>query len=334
MKTIFSHLFDCLSISLFNCFQKPCILAADFSVQLKLYVQYWQRASLEEYYLPDPRYEKKISASIASGLNRERRLIFPSFIRSPDSFSNYATFDLFPSIKGWNRSPTMIIVHGLLSLSLKGYKKWIHWLNEQGWNGVLMHLPYHFQRKSPSLLFSARCVQPNLVHTMETLRQSVMDLYTFTRGLRRVGSPLIAGWGISYGAWTISQLCSFDDTLHKLILVEPLLHVHYVIWQSPAGKEIRKKLTRLGITPSETYPHLRLACPSLSKPKLDGQDILIVGGLYDKISPPWILKEIKEKWKVDHLFFFPVGHLNNTLTSKSFKLALECWKDDFSLSHD
>ncbi|WP_242524179.1 alpha/beta hydrolase [Methylacidiphilum caldifontis] len=333
LRTLFSHLSDALSIFLFNCLQKPHTLPSDFSIQLEQYIKSWEKSSLEDYYSPDPGYEKKISAYIASSLNCYNQIVFPSFIRGPDRYSNYAIFDLFPSKLGWDRSPTMIIVHGLLSLSLKGYVKWIKWLNQKGWNGAIMHLPYHFQRKAPFLtLSSSSCVQPNLLYTMEILRQSVIDLYIFTKGLSLAGSPHIAAWGISYGAWTISQLSCIHEILQKLILVEPLLHLDHVIWHSPIGKEIRKKLTQQGITPLNTSPHLRLACPSLSKPKLEGNNILIVGGLFDKISPPWILEKIKEKWETKHLYLFPVGHLNYTLTSKSFKLALKCWKDDFSLS--
>jgi len=332
LKNFLSHLVDGISIFFFNLLQKPYRLPPNFPSQLCSYIESWRKASFKEYYYPDARYENKITTYIANAIDRQNQLTFPSFIRSPHSFSNYATFELYPSKRGWHQAPTMILLHGLLSLSLKGYIKWVRWLNNKGWNAVIMHLPYHFQRKPDSFsLISPSCVQPNIVHTMETLRQSVIDLYIFTKGLRLMGSPLIGAWGISYGGWIITQVACLEKTFHKLILVEPLLNIQHVIWSSPIGKEIRRKLKRLGISHSETEPHLRLACPSFSMPKVRGDNILIVGGQFDPISPPWILKKIQEKWEAKHLYILPVGHLNYTLTPESFKLASKCWKDDFSI---
>src|SRR6201999_3640175 len=60
--------------------------------------------------------------------------------------NNTAAFDFFPCEQGWT-APTMLIAHGLMSVSDVGYRMWARRLNALGWNAIFVHLPFHYSRR-------------------------------------------------------------------------------------------------------------------------------------------------------------------------------------------
>ena len=134
-----ANLIDAVSFGFVNTVARRHSLPEDLLQRWHQYASYWaQRPATEYYAIPE---DHDLPPMPHSGPWR-----FVSPIRSEYSDNNTAAFDLFPSKKGWS-APTMILAHGLMSVSDVGYRMWAKRLNERGWNAVFMHLPYHYSRR-------------------------------------------------------------------------------------------------------------------------------------------------------------------------------------------
>ena len=243
--------------------------------------------------------------------------------------NNTAAFDFFPCAQGWT-APTMLLAHGLMSVSDIGYRLWARRLNARGWNAVFVHLPFHYSRRLPGHFHGEFSVGGELLRTALGLRQSVVECRIVLQQLRKKGGRLFGGWGTSYGGWIMALLGCFEPLLQRLVLVEPILNIDNAIWRSPGSVSLRASLRRAGLGPEDTAGCMRLACPAKLKPQLDPQHILMLAGQYDKIAPPQEIEELSRLWGGAHFACFPQGHVGYTLMPESFRMAQELWADDFA----
>ncbi|MDD4931871.1 MAG: alpha/beta hydrolase [Methylacidiphilaceae bacterium] len=300
----------------------------DFRKRLGNYVDSWRGATLPEYYGLPPGYSASLECfPRGNGL----RVRFPSPLPGPERQNRTAVFDLWLGPEGWS-GPTMVMAHGLMSVSDFGYRYWAGRLNALGWNAAFMHLPYHYARRPLRLFPGELCVTADLVRTAETLRQGVLDLRVFVRWLRTQGATLMGGWGMSYGGWVLAEAACVEPIFNRLMLLEPIFRIEHAMWESPSGRGIRKTLEDLGISPETAAPHLRLVCPSLSRPYLKPQEVLLLGGIYDQVVPLRLLEEFRAAWQGCHLYPFPQGHVGYRLMRESLAIAQEIWPGDFDVS--
>ncbi len=314
-------LIDAVSFGFVNAIARRHRLPGDLLARWRTYAAHWATRPASEYYaLPQ---KPELPAWPNEGPWR-----FRSPIPSEFDENNTAAFDLFPSKKGWS-APTMIIAHGLMSVSDIGYRMWAHRLNACGWNAVFMHLPYHYSRRLKHHLTGEFAVSAHPIRTAEGIRQAVVETRLLLQTLRQLGGKLFGAWGTSYGGWIMAQTACVDPLLQRLILVEPILNVDTAIWESPASVTVRSHMRKYGIRREDLLPHLRLCCPSHQRPLTDGNNILLLAGEYDRIAPPEQIAQLRKLWPGSHYHCFKQGHVGYTLMPESFRLALELWKNDF-----
>ncbi|HSI85185.1 MAG TPA: hypothetical protein VK970_15450, partial [Candidatus Methylacidiphilales bacterium] len=317
-----AKLVDDVSFGFVNTMQWRHPLRADFRPRFEAYVTEWMGKTPEEYFSIPADY--KMPTFPGKG-----RLSFPSPVPGEFDRNNVASFDLFPCTLGWAGAPTMILAHGLMSVSDYGYKLWARRLNESGWNAVFMHLPFHYSRRLPWQFHGELAVGGHLVRTAEGIRQAVTEVRVMLSLLKQAGSPLVGGWGTSYGGWIMGLSGCFDERLERLVLVEPILNVDAAIWQSPASVTLRYHLRRQGITRELTLPHQNMLCPSNYQPRLKSRHVLLIAGAYDLIAPPEDIWRLHKAWQGSNYACYEQGHVGYTLMPKSFAMAHELWPDDF-----
>jgi len=301
---------------------------------LGAYVKRWEGATFADYYRVEPPAERRALDSLAGtppDAGRPSRIRFPTPLPGPREANNQAVFDLYPGPKGWT-APTLLIAHGLMSVSDIGYRQWAAKLNRRGWNGVFVHLPYHYARRPAGTFSGELSVTPDLVRTIEGVRQSVMEMRILLTWLQEHGGGRFAVWGTSYGAWISALLGCVEERVERLILVEPILDIDAAIWHSPACAAMRKALRREGIDEAHTEPHLRLCCPlQVPTPSwLDPRQVLMLAGTLDRIAAPATIRALHEKWVGSHYYEFPQGHVGYRLLPESARLAAELWPGDFA----
>jgi hypothetical protein len=313
---------DVVSFGFVNVLQARHPLRPDFRQKWDEFAVEWEGRPVEEFYRIPENF-------VPPELPDHGRLMFPSPYPGDHDLNNQAAFDFFPCKAGWG-APTMILAHGLMSVSDFGYRLWARRLNARGWNAVFAHLPYHYSRRLPWHFHGELCVGGDLLRTAAGIRQSVVECRIILQQLRKKGGQLFGGWGTSYGGWMMALLGCFEPLLQRMVLVEPILNIDNAIWRAPSSVALRAALTRVGLGPDDTGSSMRLVCPAKLKPLLNPNHILLLAGQYDQIAPPNEIEELSRLWGHAHFACFPQGHVGYTLMPESFRMAQEIWAADFA----
>jgi hypothetical protein len=313
---------DLVSFGFVNLLQARHPLPDDFRAQWDRFAAEWAGRPVGDFYrIPDD--------FVPPELPERGRLVFPSPHPGEHALNNRAAFDFFPCKQGWT-APTMILAHGLMSVSDIGYRLWARRLNARGWNAVFAHLPYHYSRRLPWHFHGELCVGGHLLRSAAGIRQSVVECRIVLQQLHKKGGRLFGGWGTSYGGWMMALLGCFEPLLQRMALVEPILNIDNAIWRAPSSVSLRAGLRRVGLGPDDTTGSMRLVCPAKLKPLLAPEHILMLAGAYDRIAPPGEIEELARLWGGARYACFPQGHVGYTLMPESFRMAQELWAADFA----
>jgi pimeloyl-ACP methyl ester carboxylesterase len=224
----------------------------------------------------------------------------------PENATAYAR--LFRSVAGGWAAPTVIFLHALMSASDFGYQRIARRFNQNGWNAIFPHLPFHYSRVPRGHFNGALALTANLPRNGETLRQAVKEIrqlmdYCRARGCRRFG--LI---GTSYGGWIGALLSFVEIDFEFLTLLQPISDVEEAIWDSPAGTAIRVQLIKAGVRRGISLHHAHLSSPLHGKPLLDPKKITLIAGAYDRVVPVQTIKRLAKAWGGLPVTVVPQGH--------------------------
>jgi hypothetical protein len=214
---------------------------------------------------------------------------------------------IFLTAQGY-RAPTVIFLHALMSAHDVGYCRIAAQLNRRGWNAVLMHLPYHYSRVPRGYFNGALALTSNLLQNAETLRQAVTEVRQLMEFLRANGCPDFGMIGTSYGGWVGALVSFLEKEFRFVTLLQPIADVEHAIWESPAASMIRKTLRAARIQPGVSRRHAHLTSPLDGRPACEGKRVLIVGGSYDTIAPPFVLRRLATVWPESQFALVEQGH--------------------------
>jgi hypothetical protein len=225
-------------------------------------------ADTDAFFTPEPTAEYQVSPAAADG---ERRLTFPSALRTPHPENNTVYCRLFPArgraasgsraavlvLPQWNADPGAHV--GLCRL-----------LTMNGMTALRLSLPYHDQRMPPELTRADYIVSANVARTLQVCRQAVLDARRAIAWLAREGFDRIGILGSSLGS-----CLSLLTTAHEpLIRAQALNHISPyfadVVWRGLSTRHVREGLEG----------HVEL-------------DLL--RQLWSPISPSWYLERVRDR---------------------------------------
>lgn len=192
-------------------------------------------------------------------------------------------------------APTLILLHALMSASDLGYRRIATRFNRRGWNVLFPHLPNHYSRRPNGHANGSLTITSDLVRNAETLRQAVIELRQLIGWARRRGSRRIALLGTSYGAWVATLTLPLEETDFS-ILLQPVADVGHATFGSPASRVMARLLRRNGIDRSVLARHAHLSSPAARIPLTAVDRITVIGGTYDRLSPPHSLRNLCRAW--------------------------------------
>jgi pimeloyl-ACP methyl ester carboxylesterase len=236
-----------------------------------------------------------------------QHLEWRSPIQTPFPENQTARARIFLGDQGF-QAPTVIFLHALMSANDFGYSRLGAQLNRRGWNAVLMHLPFHYSRVPRGYLNGSLALTSNLAHNAETLRQAVIEARQLMEFFRNKGCPGFGMIGTSYGGW-VGALVSFMERDFRFVtLLQPIADIEHAIWENPAAFMIRRTLATARIHPGISRRHAHLTSPLDGRPACEGRRVLIIGGAYDTIAPPSVLKRLAAAWPDSQFALVDQGH--------------------------
>jgi pimeloyl-ACP methyl ester carboxylesterase len=267
-------------------------------VELANYVERCRLLSRHQYYAKEP----------ITGLEIEgERLSWSSPIESEFAENNIARARIFLSTRGWS-APAVFFLHALMSASDFGYQRIARRFNQNGWNAILVQLPYHYTRVPAGYVNGALALTSELIRNAETIRQAVIEIRQLLDLLRIRGANRFGLIATSYGGWIGSILLSLEEDFEFAALLQPVVDIEEAIWKNPAALVIRSRLRRHLIEPGISRPHAHLSSPFEQKPLIDPSHIHLLAGEFDRIVPLKTLQRLAETWNIPNLEIVPQGH--------------------------
>ena len=104
----------------------------------------------------------------------------------------------------------------------------------------------------------------------------------------------------------------------------PVTDVEHILWQSPAGSAVRRLLIQAGIKPGATSRHAHLTSPLHGQPVTPAGRVLVVGGAYDRITPPGVLQKLVDRWRGVRYAEVNQGHFGYAAMGKALEASLAC----------
>jgi hypothetical protein len=236
-----------------------------------------------------------------------QHLEWRSPVETPFHENQTARARIFLGTRGF-RAPTVIFLHALMSANDLGYRRLGAQLNRRGWNAVLMHLPFHYSRIPRGYFNGALALTSNLAQNAETLRQAVIEVRQLMEFLRMKDCPGFGMIGTSYGGWVGALVSFMEKDFQFVTLLQPIADIEHAIWENPAAFMIRRTLVTAKIHPGISRRHAHLTSPLDGRPACEGKRVLIIGGAYDTIAPPSVLKRLAAAWPDSRFALVNQGH--------------------------
>ena len=270
--------------------------------EMERYVEECERLNAQQYYASP--HDNTLVEALKNG---RATIEWRSPIETQFAVNNIARADFFPSESG-RRTPTVLILHALMSTSCVGYRRCAEHFNELGWNACFLQLPYHYSRVPRGYWNGELAITCDLIRNAEGLRQGVTELRQLMSALRERGSGEFGVLATSYGGWIGALLAMVERDLRFAALMAPIVNIEHAIWESPAARSIRRELRGANIEPSLIARHFHLSSPIHNLPLCDAARVLFVAGEFDSIAPLEQLETIQQKWRGSELLRVRQGH--------------------------
>jgi pimeloyl-ACP methyl ester carboxylesterase len=239
---------------------------------------------------------------------------FPSPRPSGDASNDVVRGDFYPNFS--LNAPAAIVFSGWLETATD-YSRLAHRVGLVGRNLWAMDLPYHARRTPEGTKSGELSITGDLVRTLQTLRQAVIDARALIKALSASGIGDIAVVGFSLGAWVGSLLALVEPSISKLILATPVVRPDKLLLSSPLFTSLRSGIDgKRGDDLFENLSHLYI--PARGKPLVDNRGIHLLGSVDDPLAPPWVVKELSRSWKCRSKIL-PGGHITLYVTPRLWK---------------
>jgi dienelactone hydrolase len=258
---------------------------------------------------PDFFGDDLVSAKAGIVLNHRLRFAFSSQVPTPWTENNLAQGRLYGTGLDWRTRPAVILLHGWNGEA--GYYfqfPYLAWrLRRRGLNVLTLELPYHARRRPSQPGAVKNFLSPDLLRTVEAVRQAVSDIRALVRWLHDEGLPGIGLWGVSLGAWLAGLTACAEPRLAWAVLMTPVARMDRGIAELPFCAGLRQSLKGADLD-------LRTLNLISHTPRLPKEQILILESRYDLFAPAETVEELWQRWNEPEIWRFQHGHISVLLS--------------------
>lgn len=209
--------------------------------------------------------------------------------------------------------PTLMFLHGFTASSYRLNANWfaLPWFHRQGYDVLLVTLPFHGARRDPLHPYSGYgYVHGGFSHLNESVLQSVFDARIWLDWLLARGAGCVGVSGLSLGGYVTSALAAVEDRLAFAIPNSPVVSLIDMSREWIPSGALLDWLRRRHRAPLTELRHgVALHSPLTYAPRLPPERRLIIGGAADRFTAPRFVRLLHEHWRGSELHWFPGNHL-------------------------
>jgi len=231
-------------------------------------------------------------------------------------------------INGKPTAPTVIVLHGWQMESYAFFDYYCRFLVRQGFNAVLMDLPYHMRRRAKGSHHGEFTFSDDAVLTIKVMKQSVNDVQCLINWLKYRGVEKIGGFGVSYGGMLIGLTGCVDDSMDFMMCVVPPANLYEFFTSTRLGKEFAKLNPGMFQQVQDNRDVFeRISIENLT-PKMHPEKIFLVMAEYDSMVSPEALDRLWKAWQRPNYERYVHGHLSVILFNPSMSHHMRRWLKD------
>ncbi|NLL07051.1 MAG: alpha/beta hydrolase [Clostridiaceae bacterium] len=242
--------------------------------------------------------------------SNHRCIEIPSFeITTHYSENNTIHIYNYPSV---NAERNLLFVHGLFDDNILNYEYLFKLLNGLNINVYFMTMPYHFNRKPKSSLFSGEFfLSADIFRTQSAFKQAVLDIDASLQFIRNENSfPNILA-GFSMGGCVALRHYLLSKQEIPTFLINPVTDFCEVLWDSPLFVTIGKDLINSGYDVEKCKKFFVEMDPSnFLDDSFKSEKIAMVYSKYDQVINEKKYKKFINKTGIRNTYAYHSGHLN------------------------
>jgi len=215
----------------------------------------------------------------------------------------------------------VIFVHGWRADNLDRLGKvFLHSFIERNYNIYNYVLPFHMERSPDTSLYSGEYfVSADVSRTLKSEQQSVSDIRALISYIKAEKKGKVIIIGLSLGGITTNLLSEVEGNIDALISLFYANDLSYTIFETEAGKYIKKDFLKNNFSYSLLKKSWEVINPSLSKPVIDVNKILLVSGKYDKYVIDKDTDTLWKNWGKPKRYMYGCGHSGIVLSKNKIK---------------
>lgn len=222
-------------------------------------------------------------------------------------------------------APTFVVLHGWQMESYTFFDYYSRMLAKNGFNSVLIDLPYHMHRRAPKSHHGEFTFTDDAVLTIKVMKQSVSDVQAAINWLKSEGIEKIGTFGVSYGGMLAGLTGCVDPSVDFMMLIVPPADLYDFFTNTRLGKEFRQRNPHMFEEVQENRELFeRISIVNL-KPQMKPENIFIVVAEYDGMVSAEAIDRLWRSWERPHLERYVQGHLSVVLFNPSLTRHARRW---------
>jgi hypothetical protein len=215
----------------------------------------------------------------------------------------------------------VIFVHGWRADNLDRLGKvFLDSIIERNYNIYNYVLPFHMERSTDTSLYSGEYfVSADVSRTLKSEQQAVSDIRALISYIKAEKKGKVIIIGLSLGGITTNLLSEVEENIDVLISLFYANDLSYTIFETEAGKYIKKDFLKNNFKYSLLKKSWEVINPSLRKPVIDLNKILLVSGKYDKYVIDKDTDTLWENWEKPKRYIYSCGHSGIVLSKNKIK---------------
>lgn len=252
------------------------------------------------------------------------RFDFKSFVETPHTVNNTVHCRLY-KINGKATAPTIIVLHGWQMESYTFLDYYCRFVVREGFNAVLMNLPYHMSRRAPKSHHGEFTFSDDTVLTIKVMKQCIWDVQGIINWLKGQGVQKIGTFGVSYGGMIAGLTGCVDSSVDFMMLVVPPANLYEFFTDTRLGHEFAKRNPGMYKEVKANREVFEMISIDNLKPKMPPEKIFIVKAEYDLMLNPEALDRLWRNWGQPHFKSYKQGHLSVLLFNPSMPHHTRRW---------